>query len=303
MSTLTVFLNMLLMIVNGITALVSFTHYWRIRLEEYLLFTVVFFSAAFFGFYNSILRLIFGESFYVPYWSITSDTILLARILSYFERISFTLTLFFISLYFTRSLWVTYPFRTLTLCFFSLFANLLINLSILVKNPMIFGLNYQELTLIADWTLLLPIFLYAALGTYGYRQISPPDLTESIDKATKLWRLQVFSFLAFTIAEIIGRISLTIFPDRTILYLPLAYPLQIITAAATFLIVAIIAIRYPEGLLVFHTQLVRVKKIYDRIVEKRTVSHSYFDSVEEYIRNIPEEIFIDSKTNWLTLEP
>ena len=302
MSTLTIFLNLLLMIINGITALVSFTHYWRIRLEEYLLFTVVFFSAAFYGFYNSILRLIFGESFFVSYWSITSDTILFVRILSYFERISSTLTLFFISLYFTRALWVTSPFKTLTLCFFSLFSNLLINLSIFVKDPVILGMDYQTLTLIADWTLLLPIFLYAALGTYGYRQISPPDLTENIGTATKLWRLQVFSFLAFMIAEIFGRISLTIIPDREILYLPLAYPLQMITAASTFLIVAIIAVRYPEGLLVFHTQLARVKEIYENIVKNGTYSPSYFNSVEEYIRNIPAEIFIDSKTDPLALD-
>lgn len=53
-----IILNMVLMIVNGITALVSFTHYWRIRVEEYLLFTVVFFSAVFHGFYNSVEKYI-----------------------------------------------------------------------------------------------------------------------------------------------------------------------------------------------------------------------------------------------------
>ena len=66
--------------------------------------------------------------------------------------------------------------------------------------------------------------------------------------------------------------------------------LTIIPAAILFSIIAFIAVKYPDALLIFRTHLIRFAKIYD---DKISTKHRIIDFkyLRDYISSVPEDYF------------
>jgi hypothetical protein len=183
------------------------------------------------------------------------------------------------------------------------------------------------------FTLLL-IYIYIYLGGKAYQAIDPPNPTPNIQKATVLWRINLLVLISWgciLALNHIGKIleySLFVL-NRDVLHFSetgyffgfidvfdmyvesqggiydvlwylgnVGFILVPILLFITVLILqGFIGFRYPEGQLIFESQLIRVKKAYESLqaeidFQQNQIGHSpTFKAIASYLKQIPAEFF------------
>ncbi|MFX0123516.1 MAG: hypothetical protein ACFFAE_07725 [Candidatus Hodarchaeota archaeon] len=207
-------------------------------------------------------------------------------ILGFFIHFSF-------SLYFMRSIWISFPKSVL------IFAAILLGC-------ILFGWVFQFGFFTALVLLVQLLFTYFILGLKMYHSIRPIKPTPRVITATKIWRIIFISYFAFVSFTIVGFVlyllenfifqtsletSFIYLPYSEIFTNPTFYSLLILLILT---LLSHIAISYPENLLIFESHLVRAKEIYDRldkITPEQLDAALSLKNIVDYLKQIPSEYF------------
>ena len=141
------------------------------------------------------------------------------------------------------------------------------------------------------------LITYLYLGRKAYQAIDPPHPTPRIFLAVKLWKVALITFVVFASYNVLNPLNFGFLLPNNMYFLTFfIYPdwISVLLGSVPFLLLILIALRYPEGLLIFETHLFRAKKAYEKLDEEKRVKFSQTPSlkeIREYLQSIPADFF------------
>jgi len=290
------YLLMVILVVNSIVIITCTRYYIKTKIPEFLIFSFAFYFSVYFSIYTSLIKLVYTE--FIPLNQALgtvyeSTPEIQFRIAYFINGISIPGLLFFLGVYFLRANWVHPPKRLWILMITGFLINIVVYLPVVFNSNLNMGFSKNQAILIRAWAWFIPVLFYALLCLRLYPKLQNPiHLTAKTAQAIKLWKIMYILTWIWATNVLIWRIYITITLDVESNITEGFMNLGSLLAALPLIIAAYVAIRHPEGLLIFHTQIIRTRSLYNSIVEKEKKSDSKpLTNIEDYLMSIPSDLY------------
>lgn len=287
--------TILLMLLGLVVVISSLRNYVKYKITDFLLIAIAFSFAFYYGIYTVFFKFVIDDFTFlnagvhaflpdVPQMSL--------RVIYFLNGLCVAGVIFFWSVYWIRSIWIKIPKIMWVLTVGSFILNILIYVPVLLNEYIYLGFSPRTAVLIRTWIYFMPILVYSMLVIPLYRSLNDPmHPTESILKAIKYWRITLISILVYGLSELVWRVSITVQGLHEGNSNGESYYFFAATSSATivFVFVAYIAVKYPEAILIFDTQVIRCRDLYTYIESQKETkfgTRTNIDGLEEYLKSI-----------------
>ncbi len=284
------YLLLLFLVFSLLVAFRSIQYFYYYKIPDFQIFVIASLFSAYYAFAQLVLtRLIPEIDFITPF--IPQDLVYHAnfthRILLYVFLISTQMLSYLFTMYFLRSLLLRFNFWIYFLFSLPMMANLFIYSPVLLAVDQFFGLS--NIFNVRVWIYSSVAIVYAILGIFVYKELANMTFSSTrLNHGSKLWKLSFLPTFLVVLSLLYTNLEVMKYGEGIS-----ADSLRMLTltpAAILFLTIAIIAVKYPDALLIFRTHMIRFTKIYDKKIstENRIIDFKY---IRDYISSVPKDYF------------